>query len=112
MHKFFFHIGDFKSHTSYLTASQRGAYYDLLLMYYDTEQPISKDLDTVSRRIGCSIEDVRVVLADFFQECDAGWSNKRCEKEISEYRAKAVRAKKALASRWSKPIANDLSQEF
>ena len=103
MHYFKLHIGDYRSHTARHTNGQDLAYFRLLLHYYDTERPIPLDIETVARRIACPVDDVRVVLLDFFVETEYGWCSKRCEKEIAEYQLKAESAKKALASRWPKP---------
>jgi len=39
------HIGDFNSATRHLTRIERSVYRDLIELYYDTEAPLSRDVD-------------------------------------------------------------------
>ena len=103
MHYFNLHIGDYRSHTARHTNGQDLAYFRLLLHYYDTERELPLDVETIARRIACPVDDVRVVLTDFFHETETGWYSKRCEEEIAEYQLRSASAKKAAGRRWAKP---------
>lgn len=63
----------------------------LLHHYYDTERPIGKETQTVSKRLRLYNQTVLRILAEFFFEQDDGWHNKRCDEEISWYQQKCVR---------------------
>jgi uncharacterized protein YdaU (DUF1376 family) len=102
VHYYQFHIGDYRAATTHLTWSEDLAYRRLLDMYYDTEQFIPTDVQQVSRRIRCEVQDIQTVLHDFFTITPDGWKHERCEKEIKHFQLKieqASRAGKASAER-------------
>ena len=72
-------------------------------MYYTHESPIPGDIDRVARLIGMRehSEIVSEILKEFFVMRDGSWHQDRCDKEIATYQAKAQRARKANAARWS-----------
>jgi len=85
------HIGDFNSATRHLTRLERGIYRDMLDLYYEKEQPLPSDQRMLFRRLLIiSPEEVtaaKQVLEDYFVLTEAGWQNRRCDREIEEYRA-------------------------
>ena len=88
MHYYQFNIGNYASHTRYLTPMQDLIYRRLLDLYYLHEKPIPKE-DTASC-IGlndCST-DVQRVLNEFFTPTENGWINKRADEQIADYRSK------------------------
>lgn len=111
MNYYQFHVGDYATHSRYLTLMQDLAYRRLLDLYYTTEQPIPLDVSKAARLIGMQdhIKDVSEILSDYFLKSDAGYINKRCDEEIERYKAKAGRAKKANETRWKSE--NDLISE-
>lgn len=102
MNYYSFHVGDYAAHTHHLTLMGDLAYRRLLDRYYLTERPLPTDPTECARLIGMRdhVQEVSEVLSDFFLKSDAGWINKRCEEEISGYRAKAERARNANRTRW------------
>jgi uncharacterized protein YdaU (DUF1376 family) len=92
------HIGDFNNATRHLTRVERSIYRDLIDLYYDTEQPLSLDVQWLARKIlARSAEEsaaVQQVLSEFFDETASGWYHDRCEVEIAEYR-KTISSKSA-----------------
>jgi uncharacterized protein YdaU (DUF1376 family) len=86
MNYYQFHIGDYRSATMHLTDEEDLTYRRLLDMYYDSEQPIPKETQWVSRRLRVGCEVVNRVLQDFFVECENGWKHLRCDMEIAGYR--------------------------
>jgi uncharacterized protein YdaU (DUF1376 family) len=66
-------------------------------MYYDTEQPISNDINLVSRKIIANseqeLEAISQILSEFFTATDNGFTKKRIEKEIAIYHSKADTAR-------------------
>jgi uncharacterized protein YdaU (DUF1376 family) len=109
-----FHVGDYASHTRHLTLLGDLAYRRLIDHYYLTERPLPADPAECARLIGMrdQIQEVSEVLSDFFLKSDAGWINKRCEKEINKYHAKADRARSANQTRWAcdPPLKSDGDQ--
>jgi uncharacterized protein YdaU (DUF1376 family) len=102
MHYYQFHIGDYRAATAHLSNEEDLAYRRLLDMYYDTARFIPTDVQQVSRRIRCAVEDIQTVLHDFFTLTEDGWMHERCEKEIKQFELKieqASRAGKASAER-------------
>ena len=111
MHYYQHHIGDFIKDTSYLTNEEVGIYLKLLWLYYDTEQPLTKQLFSLSMKVNARENEVTVqgILDMFFQELDDGWHHTRCDKEIAEYRAKIDTASKAGKASAAKRVFNDRS---
>ena len=95
MHYYQFNIGDYASHTRYLTPMQDLIYRRLLDLYYLQEKPIPED--NPSQYIGlndCST-DVQRVLNDYFVLTEKGWVNKRADQQIAEYKSKQKSASAA-----------------
>ena len=97
------HIGDFDKATRHLTRIERSVYRDLIDLYYDTEQPLTKDMAALCRKIIARSNEestaVEQVLNEFFTETPAGWYHDRCEAEIEAYRNNS--SQKAQAGRAS-----------
>ena len=92
-----FHIGDYRSHTAHLTRMQDLAYRRLLDLYYMHERSLPADPVQCARRIGMSdcLEDVRVVLEDFFVLDEIGHHNKRCDEILHEFTSRREKAQRA-----------------
>jgi uncharacterized protein YdaU (DUF1376 family) len=100
MHYYQHHIGDFIKATSRLTDSQAMAYLRLIWMYYDSEKPLSNDIEVLALQVGLPIDDVHLLLRAYFRLEDGVWKHSRCDAEIEEYRSfvdKKSRAGKASA---------------
>lgn len=87
------HIGDYLRDTAHLSLLEHGVYARLLQVYYTRETQIP-DADRY-RLVGARSEDERsavdAVLREFFVASDGGWIQRRCDREIAEYQAKAER---------------------
>ena len=99
------HIGDFNNATRHLTRMERSIYRDLLELYYDTEKPLTTDMDRLARR--CLIADdergaLRVIIAEFFEQQDDGHHNKRADREIAAYQRMGEGGRRGAAKRWGK----------
>lgn len=92
-----FHIGDYRSHTAHLTLLQDLAYRRLLELYYLHERALPADPALCARRIGMSmhLEDVQVVLEDFFVLAEDGYRNKRCDEILEKFIDQREKAKRA-----------------
>jgi uncharacterized protein YdaU (DUF1376 family) len=112
------HIGDFNSATRHLTLLERGVYRDLLDLYYDTERPLSTDLEVLARRICARSEQeraaLRIVLDEFFQLGEDGYRNKRCDEELEAFAEKSAKCRRAgavgAAKRWDSGRVADATQ--
>ena len=111
-----FNIGDYHSHTGYLSLMEDLAYRRLLDHYYLQESPLPKDPKNVARVIGMReySDEVAQILEDFFSLEDDGWINKRANEEIAVYHSKAdtARVNGKKGGRPKKPNPNpDLTQQ-
>jgi uncharacterized protein YdaU (DUF1376 family) len=109
MHYYKFNIGDYASHTGYLSLLEDLAYRRLLDHYYLQEKPIPNDPDKVARLIGMRDHSAEgQILADFFTLENNEWINKRADEIITEYHANADRARAngAKGGRPKKPRDN------
>jgi uncharacterized protein YdaU (DUF1376 family) len=91
MHYYKFNIADWHLATSHLSLEEEAVYFKLINYYYDTEQCIPKETDSVIRRLRLgSVRDiVGIVLQEFFVLQDDGWHHLRCDDEILKYHHKA-----------------------
>ena len=108
MHYYQFHIGDYRSATAHLTNEQDLAYRRLLDMYYDTESPIPNDPKNVARKLRVNIDDLQVVLTDFFTPTNEGWAHHRCDKEVASYRKMSDGGRKGAAKRWHSEVIEEV----
>ena len=97
MHYYTFHIGDYSSHASHLNPVEDCAYRRLLDKYYLSELPIPLDLSAAARLIGMRDyeKEVEIVINEFFTRTEAGFINKRADKEIAHFKGKVDKASKA-----------------
>ena len=95
MHYYQFNIGDYAKSTRHLNLMQDLAYRRLLDMYYDTSKPLISDVKKLSRLLGMSEfqSDVEVILDDFFDLSELGYSQKRVDEELACYQQKADMAR-------------------
>lgn len=92
-----FHIGDYRSHTAHLTRMQDLAYRRLLDLYYMHERALPADPAQCARRIGMSdcLDDVRIVLEDFFALEEDGHHNRRCDEILEDFASRREKAQRA-----------------
>jgi len=92
-----FHIGDFRSGTVNMSRHSRWIYRDLLDIYYDTEQPLSLDLDLLCDQVGAESEDERRIVERLlrfkFTKSEDGYRHVICDQVIADYHTKAETAK-------------------
>ena len=98
------HIGDWVSRTSLLSATERGVYFDLLIRYYSVERPLMQDECTRIARAYDEHEQkaLQYVLSEFFTLENGAFRHNRCEKEIAEFRVRSEKRSRAAKARWSK----------
>ena len=100
MHYYQHHIGDFIRDTASLKDSQAMAYLRLLWIYYESEAPLPNEVDVLAMRVGCSSEEVSLLLRAFFKQSGDVWVHSRCDREISSYKAMSEGGKKGAQKRW------------
>lgn len=93
MNYYHFHIGDFRSGTINMSRQARWIYRDMLDVYYDSEKPLSLDLDVLCDAIGVSTkeerESVERLLRFKFKKTDDGYRHEICDEVISDFHQKA-----------------------
>lgn len=92
-----FHVGDYWSHTTFLTPMQDLAYRRLLDLYYMREQALPPDPLRCARLANLSayLEDVQVVLEEFFVLEEDGYHNKRCDEILEKFISQREKAQRA-----------------
>ena len=110
MHYFKFNIGDYAKATRHLNNLEDLAYRRLIELYYDTEKPLPNDVKKLARLINMreNIDEIEVVLCDFFKSTDDGFQQKRIDEEIASYHqgAETARANGKKGGRPKKPSSN------
>ncbi len=96
MHYYQFNIGDYKSHTDYLSPMEDLAYRRMLDWCYLHEKPLPLSPEEIARKIGLRdcVEEIKLVLCDFFEKTDDGYINQRISDEIEVYKSKADAARR------------------
>lgn len=95
MHKYFRQIGDYAKDTRHLSLLEHGAYSIMLDISYATEKPLPDDI-AVLARLCCARskeerEAVERVLREFYRkEENGGWTQKRVQKELEDYRDQSI----------------------
>ena len=104
MHYYPHNIPDFNNATRHLTRVERSVYRDAIERYYDTESVLTKDINSLAKRLLCFSDEekaaLKSILDEFFILTDDGYFHERCEEEIAKYRANTsakARAGKASA---------------
>jgi len=95
MHYYKFNISDWHLATSHLTLEEEAVYFKLINFYYDSEQPIPKETQSVIRRLRLVNQEktILAILKEFFDLKKDGWHHERCDIEIAKYHEKAERNK-------------------
>lgn len=96
MHYYQFNIGDYKSHTDYLSPMEDLAYRRMIDWCYLHEKPLPSSPEEIARKIGLRgcVDEISLVLCDFFEKTDKGYTNQRISEEIAIYKSKADTARK------------------
>jgi len=87
MHYYQHHIGDYLKDTAHLSLIEDAIYRRLLDYYYLHEKPLPESVQSVARMIRANdhVQQVEIILAEFFEKTAKGWEQKRCNLEIREY---------------------------
>ena len=92
MNYFPFHIGDYVSATRHLSWDEDMAYRRMLDWCYTNEKPLPADVQRICRLVVATTDPqraaVEVVLEEFFQRTDEGWTNTRVTAELARMQEK------------------------
>jgi len=111
VHYYSFNIPDWTVATAHLSLEEQAVYFRLVNHYYDTEQPIPLETQSVIRRLRLTSHEAVLtsVLAEFFTKTEKGFVHARCERELKEYR-KLVKKNRENGAKGGRPRKNkDLS---
>lgn len=112
MHYYKFNIATWALHTSHLSLEEEAVYFRLVNHYYDSEQPIPLETQSVIRRLRLASHSdiVASILDEFFTKTDKGFLHNRCEELLKEYR-KTVTKNRKNAAKGGRPRKNAASSE-
>ena len=98
-------IGDYRRDTAHLSLLEHGVYRQAIDQYYLTENPLPKDLESVSRillvRSPEEQKALEIILKEFFILTKDGYTHKRCEIELNSIYDKSEKARSSAKRRWS-----------
>lgn len=104
MNFYHFNIGDYAGKTRHLSWDEDMAYRRLLDAYYASEAPLPSDRAKIYRLVGAQSKKQKIsvdaVLEEFFDECEDGWRNSRCDEEIAKAAEKKTKASQSAKTRW------------
>jgi uncharacterized protein YdaU (DUF1376 family) len=109
------HIGDFRSGTVNMTRLERWIYRDLIEVYYDTERPLTVDVEKLCKDIGARSEEekevVRELLVYKFTLTGDGYVHERCQAIIESYHSRADTARENGKKGGRPPKSRDGNRE-
>lgn len=97
-----FYLGDYITHTAYLSDAEDLAYRRLLDFYYISEKEIPLDTESVARKIRLDLDVTESVLNEFFDKTENGYFHSRCDSEIRKYQHQ-VATNRDLGKRGGRP---------
>jgi len=109
MHYFNFVMNDFFADSSYLTPLQTYTYFRLICECYRSGESIRcNELKYYSRKFGTSLEDVQLVLHDFFElDNEGNYFQRRIQKTIDMYHSKQNNSSKGGKASAAKKSTED-----
>ena len=98
------HPGDYLADAAHLTTVEHGAYFLLILNYWQRGEPLSADdrkLARICRLTDAEWADVKPSLAEFFIEENGLWKHKRIEAELVKATEKSAKARASANNRYT-----------
>jgi uncharacterized protein YdaU (DUF1376 family) len=90
MHSYPHNIKTFNSATRHLTRVERALYRDMIELYYDTELPLTSDMDRLCRLVIATTEEEKAaliyVLSEFFELTGTVYTHDYCDEQIAKYK--------------------------
>lgn len=98
------HPGDYLADAAHLTTIEHGAYFLLILNYWQRGEALAADdrkLARICRLSDAEWAEVKPALAEFFIEEDGLWKHKRIEAELVKAVEKSEKARASIAKRYT-----------
>jgi uncharacterized protein YdaU (DUF1376 family) len=98
------HPGDYLADAAHLTTIEHGAYFLLILNYWQRGAALASDdrkLARICRLTDAEWAEVKPSLAEFFTEEDGLWKHKRIEAELVKAAEKSEKARASIAKRYA-----------
>lgn len=104
MHYYKFNIPDWNLGTGHLSLEEEAVYLRLVNFYYDSECPIPIEIGPVLRRLRMAgMESIATqILDEFFTKTEKGYSHKRCELLLKEYK-KTIKNNRSNGAKGGRP---------
>jgi uncharacterized protein YdaU (DUF1376 family) len=105
MHKYYFHIGDYRRDTGHLSVEEHGIYRMLLDELYLQETALSTEKNVWVRKLRLTKDQERLldqVLSDFFILTENGYEHERVSAELSRIYDVSEQARANVNKRWEK----------
>ena len=96
------YIGDYIRDTQELTAEEHGAYFLLLMHYWQKDGKIGKDINRLSMVSKTTEETTSYLLENYFNLNNGNYKNKRADIEMKAAEARSNAARKNIQKRWDK----------
>lgn len=95
-------IGDYLRDTSELTGPEHGAYFLLLMHYWQKRGEIGNDVERLALVCRSEAKTCRFVLERFFTLKDGNYKNKRADEELLAAQNRSDTARTNVNKRWNK----------
>ena len=96
------YIGDYIRDTQELTAEEHGAYFLLLMHYWQKDGKIGNNVKRLSVVAKTSKETISYLLENYFILNNGNYRNKRADIEMESAKARSSAARKNVQKRWNK----------
>lgn len=102
---------DFRAKTVHLNMTERGAYDALLDHYYEIQQPLPCDAQSLYRIAGAFTKQDRAavdrVSREYFTNGNGTLTNIRCDEEIAKMKARSEQQRELVNRRWKRDTKVD-----
>ena len=82
-----FYVSDWRADTSHLTLEQKGAYLELILLYWESEKALNNSDDRLASSLKISkrrFQTMKKLLSEFFTVKDDIWTHGRIEADLEK----------------------------
>lgn len=102
-------INDWMGDTRFMNITEKGAYTEMVDLYFRTEKPLPLDKERLFRLVGAvsdlEKEAVITVRDELFVLTNDGWISDKLDEKMEKIYAKSKKARESVASRWSREQA-------
>jgi uncharacterized protein YdaU (DUF1376 family) len=100
------YVADYLADTAHLTTEEHGAYLLLIFNYWQRGKPLPNDDDRLARVCRMDVDrfrKIRPMLAEFFDETETEWTQKRIETDLKKVR-KTAKIKRENGKKGGRPL--------